>query len=127
MQRQFSNSVRVISANKTEVARAVEAYAARIRQTNPEITNIIWFGSWINGIPTPGSDVDLCIVVSDSTKPRHERGVDYLPLGFPVGIDIHVYTIAEFEALPETMPEWYRAMVSGREIWEMRKPGTQER
>ncbi|MBL7163205.1 MAG: nucleotidyltransferase domain-containing protein [Anaerolineales bacterium] len=116
MQKHFSNSVRVISANKEEIAQAVKSHVTFLCQNYPEIVKIIWFGSWVNGIPTPGSDVDLCIVVTDSTKPRHERGIDYLPVGFPVGLDIHVYTVSEFESLPQTMPTWYKAIISGQNI-----------
>ncbi len=64
----------------------------------------------------PGSDVDLGMVVSSTLKPFHERHVDYLPVGFPVGLDIQVYTVDEFELLPDRAPGLYQAIILGREI-----------
>ncbi len=95
---------------------AVDAYVADLLAAHPEIERVIWFGSWVNGIPMPGSDVDLCLIVSHSDLPPRGRPPVYLPVGFPVGVDLFVYTQAEFEHLCDTSPEWYRAIVSGRQI-----------
>jgi predicted nucleotidyltransferase len=104
------------SADRATITRAVEAYAARLRREHPEIRRVIWFGSWVNGIPTPGSDVDLCIVVEHAEKPPHERPIDYLPVGFPVGVDLFVYTAEEFARLAQLSPGWYAAIQRGKEI-----------
>jgi predicted nucleotidyltransferase len=109
-------SVVVKSINRPGIVEAVEAHATFLRQQNPEIERIIWFGSWINGLPVPGSDVDLCLVLSASDKPRHERITDYLPVGFPVGLDLWVYTQTEFEQLRRESPAWYQAIIAGREL-----------
>jgi predicted nucleotidyltransferase len=86
--------------------------------THSEVEKVIWFGSWINGLPSPGSDVDLCLIVSKSSKNRRERVQDYLPVGFPVGVDLFVYTADEFQGLRDRLPGWYRAIMSGIEIGE---------
>jgi predicted nucleotidyltransferase len=96
--------------------RAVEAYIARLREDRPEVEQVIWFGSWVDGLPTPGSDVDLCLVLSSSNKPMRERIADYLPVGFPVGIDLFPYTRDEMERLRRESPSWYAAIMSGREV-----------
>jgi predicted nucleotidyltransferase len=98
------------------MARAVAEYVAGLRADHPEIERVIWFGSWVTGIPLPGSDVDLCLILSASDKSPRERAPAYLPVGFPVGIDLFAYTRAEFERLKGTSPGWYRAITSGREI-----------
>lgn len=98
------------------MARAVAEYIARLRAEHPEIVRAIWFGSWVTGIPTPGSDVDLCLIVTDSTVSPHERAVAYLPVGFPVGVDLFVYTVDGFAQLKSRSPSWYAAITSGREI-----------
>ena len=77
---------------------------------------IIWFGSRVNGIPAPGSDVDLCLVLADSDKPFRERIGDYLPLGFPVGLDLFPYTVAELERLRQEHASWHRALTSGVDL-----------
>lgn len=91
-------------------------YVGDLRCQHPEIVRVIWFGSWVTGLPMPGSDVDLCLILKSSEKPLQDRVPDYLPLGFPVGIDLFAYTQAEFEDLNESSPGWYKAISSGVEI-----------
>lgn len=110
------NSVVIKSADRDLISRAVTSYVARLREEHREVEKVIWFGSWINGIPTPGSDVDLCLILSSSEKPMRERIPDYLPVGFPVGIELFPYTRKEFEELGKKSPSWYRAIMSGKEL-----------
>ena len=112
------SSVVVKSANKKRIKQAVESYVAWLRATHPEVEKVIWFGSWINGLPTPGSDVDLCLILSRSSKSMRDRIPEYLPLGFPVGVDLFPYTKGEFQALSKRSPTWYRTIMSGIEISE---------
>ena len=110
------SSVVVRSADREAITRAVTDYVTRLRADHPEIERVIWFGSWVTGIPLPGSDVDLCLILSASDKAPRNRAPRYLPVGFPVGIDLFAYTRTEFERLRETAPGWYQAITSGREI-----------
>jgi predicted nucleotidyltransferase len=110
------DSVVIRSTNREEIAQAVISYVAQLRQQHPEIERVIWFGSWVTGLPTPGSDVDLCLILSSSDKAPRDRSPDFLPIGFPVGIDLFAYTRAEFDRLPQDSPSWYAAIVSGREL-----------
>jgi predicted nucleotidyltransferase len=98
------------------VEEAVSSYVAQLRRDYPEIERVIWFGSWITGLPTPGSDVDICLVLSASDKAPRERISDYLPFGFPVGFDLLVYTVSELERLRQFSPGLYEAITSGVEI-----------
>lgn len=109
------SSVAIKSIDRERIEKAVAAFAAQLRARHPEVERVIWFGSWVNGLPTPGSDVDLCLILSSSDKPPRERIPDYLPLGFPVGLDLFSYTKEEFERLRETSPGWYNAITSGKE------------
>lgn len=92
------------------------SYVARLKAEHSEVERVIWFGSWVKGIPTPGSDVDLCLVLSSSDRPMRDRIPEYLPYGFPVGVDMFPYTSAEFERLRQSSPSWYDAIVAGREM-----------
>jgi len=116
VQRKSASSVVIKFADREAITRAVEAYAKRIRAEHPQVQRVIWFGSWVNGLPTPGSDVDLCVLLSAADQPLRERTPDYLPLGFPVGMDLFPYTQAEFERLRQESPTWYAAIMSGREM-----------
>ena len=77
---------------------------------------IVWFGSRVSGVPAPGSDVDLCLVLAHADKSFRERIGDYLPLGFPVGLDLFPYTLAELERLRREHPSWHRALTSGVDL-----------
>ena len=110
------NTVRIRSIDREQVYQAVTAYAQALRQGHAEIERIIWFGSWVTGMPSPGSDVDLCLIVTASDQPRRDRISEYLPLGFPVGVDLCVYTRDEFEQLSTRSKSWYQAINSGIEI-----------
>jgi uncharacterized protein len=94
----------------------VLSYADELRKKHQKIRRIIWFGSWVRGLPSPGSDVDLCLILSSSEKTRRDRICDYLPLGFPVGIDLFVYTEDEFDRLKQNSPGWYKEITSGIDI-----------
>jgi len=104
------------SVDRAQVERAVANYVAALREKHPEIERAIWFGSWVTGQPRPGSDVDLCLIVGASDKPAHERAAALLPVGFPVGIDLFVYTRAEWARLREEHPSWYAAITAGRDV-----------
>ncbi len=114
--RRFLNSVIIKSVDGDRIGQPVASFAAQIRKQHPEIERVIWFGSWVTGLPAPGSDVDLCLILSSSDKPPRDRISDYLPLGFPVGIDLFAYTEDEFERLRISSPGWYKAIISGLEI-----------
>ena len=77
---------------------------------------IVWFGSRVSGMPSPGSDVDVCLVLACSDKPFRERAGDYLPLGFPVGLDLFPYTRAELDRLRREQPAWHRTLTAGVEL-----------
>ncbi|MHC4181352.1 MAG: nucleotidyltransferase domain-containing protein [Planctomycetota bacterium] len=83
---------------------------------HPELERVIWFGSWVCGTPVPGSDVDLCLILSKSEKPFRDRVPDYLPVGFPTGVDLLPYTEAEFRRLRRDSPELYAAIARGVEL-----------
>lgn len=110
------SSVVIKSANKKWIDQAVRAYVSQLWASHPEIEKVIWFGSWINGLPTPGSDVDLCLILSGSNKSLRERIPDYLPVGFPVGVDLFPYTQEEFRTLSKRSPIWYKTISLGKVI-----------
>ena len=75
-----------------------------------------WFGSWVRGDASVGSDVDMRIIVDRSDLPPRDRVMTFLPLVFPVGIDLFVYTIEEYELLRINHPAMHEAMESGVEV-----------
>ena len=114
--RRSSPSLVVKSNNQATVEAAVRRWAGHIATQRPEVRRIIWFGSRVNGAPTPSSDVDVCVVISESRRPVRDRIGDYLPFGFPVGIDLFPYTESELERLETEHPSWYAAIASGIDL-----------
>lgn len=103
-------------AEPERVGAAVEAFAEEVRQRHPAVTSIYWYGSWVSGGATPSSDVDLCVVVeSDARRPR-DRVPDFLPAGFPVGVDLVVLTEDELAGLADRSPSWHAAITGGRRL-----------
>ena len=111
-----STSVVIQFANPDRIEREVAKYAQALREEHPEVQRIIWFGSWVNGVPAPGSDVDLCLILSHSDLPFRARIPRYLPSGFPVGLDLLAYTEAELAALAENNSGWHSCIMTGKEM-----------
>jgi hypothetical protein len=55
-------------------------------------------------------------VVDRCSVPPRERVSDYLPLTFPVGIDLFVYTEDELVRLRTEHPSFARAIEAGVEV-----------
>jgi predicted nucleotidyltransferase len=110
------NSVTFKSVDHEAIKRAVNSFAHQLRQDHPEVERVIWFGSWVTGLPVPGSDVDICLIISSSENSPRDRISKYLPLGFPVGVDLFAYTRSEFEQLRNNTPGLYEAISSGVEV-----------
>ena len=86
-----------LDAKITEIVARLRAALSPIR--------IYLYGSYAYGTPGPASDIDLLVVVEESTLDPYERGAAaygaLLGIGCPK--DVQVYTRAEFEqraALP---------------------------
>lgn len=116
MQSRSSNGVTVIHDEPERIEQVLRNHVRDLRFRHPEIERAIWFGSRVRGIPTRASDVDLCLIVSHSDQPFLERISQFHPGYFPTGIDIFVYTAAEFAQLRETSPQWVREILSGRDL-----------
>lgn len=111
-----SASAQIRFADPEAIRSAVRQYAAWLRASRPEVKSLRWFGSWVNGTASVGSDVDLCVVVSHSDVPRRDRVVDYLPHVFPVGIDLFVLTEQELSSLRAEHPSMAAAIDAGVEV-----------
>ena len=104
------------SDSPREIAERVRAHARELR-ARPEVQRVIWFGSRVSGRPQPGSDVDLCVVVSASPAKRHRDRIPfYLPGAFPVGVDLFVLTEGEWEPLAASSPGLKAALDRGVEV-----------
>jgi predicted nucleotidyltransferase len=111
-----SSSAEVFSVDLPALEQALQLYVAEVSQ-RPEVLQVVLFGSFATGRYAPGSDVDLLVVLSQSTKRFRDRIPDYLPALFPVDVDVFPYTAEEVRRL--SLPQ--EALRTGKVLW--RRPG----
>lgn len=118
MRKRSSPSVKITYFPKSEVWAALKGYAQELPQQRPEVRRILVFGSVARGDAVPGSDVDLLVVVSDSTKPFLQRMSDYHPTHFPVGAEVFAYTEAEIHSMLADGNWFIRRALEGQVLYE---------
>jgi len=92
-----------------------------VRGVHP--TKIILFGSHAYGTPTPDSDIDLLVVVSESSQPRYRRAQEAYTYLWGVTAPVELFVVTEHElARMEGDPAslGYRAVREGKVIYERR-------
>ena len=79
---------------------------------------MILFGSFARGESVPGSDVDLLIILRDSTLSLLERIPRYMPTHFPVAVDVFPYTEDELQEMINQGNFFVRkALEEGKELF----------
>ena len=68
-------------------------------QKHPELEQVILFGSYARGDYFPGSDVDVLLILEKSDQPFLKRIPKFLPIQFPVDIDVLPYTRDEVQRM----------------------------
>ena len=70
------------------------------KRSHPEVVRIGVFGSYARGDYSPGSDVDLLVIVRKSAEPRwYMRAIGFDTLILTVPADVFVYTEAECDRM----------------------------
>jgi len=90
--------------NRAEVHEAVRKWAEGLSKSRPELVRAGYFGSYARGEWSVGSDVDVVLVVTESTEPFYRRAASYDTMKLPVQADLLVYTSAEWESLRARRP-----------------------
>jgi predicted nucleotidyltransferase len=81
------------------VVQAMKRWTAKVVRERPEVVRIGFFGSYARGDWGVGSDLDLLIIVADSSKPFELRPSEFDTLELPVPTDLLVYTQKEWQAM----------------------------
>lgn len=90
--------------SREEVEGALQAWM--VRHPIPGLLALGYFGSYARGDYGVGSDLDLLLVVESSSLPSWQRALT-LPLEeLPVPAEALVYTLTEWQALPERSPRF---------------------
>jgi predicted nucleotidyltransferase len=78
------------------VQQSVVAWANEVGRSRPEISQIGYFGSYARGDWGVASDLDIVVILSRSEQKFGQRALDLDTTGFPVPVDIMVYTRDEW-------------------------------
>lgn len=108
MRGESSHSAKVVFADKPKVLRQLKDYAIRLRQARPEVQMVGLFGSYATDTFGPASDVDLLIILRQSSKRFLERIPDYLPENLAICCDVFPYTEEEIEKMQSEGNPWIR-------------------
>ncbi len=82
------------------VVAAARAWGAALRASRSDVVRVGYFGSYARGDWGVGSDLDLVIVLSECGEPPLRRGLAFDTIsGFPVPVDLLVYTLDEWRRL----------------------------
>jgi predicted nucleotidyltransferase len=101
--------------DKPTVDQAAREWAHLLAAEHPEIIGIAYFGSYARGDWGVGSDLDVVIIIRNSTRPLEERGCDYDTQKLPVPTDLVVYTLEEWSNLDQEQP-FYRRLLK-EAVW----------
>ncbi len=101
--------------DKTTVDAAVRRWSEQVVAHEPGVRRIGYFGSYARGDWGVGSDLDLVIVVTDSSLPFEERSRGWDTSDLPVPTDVLIYTTTEWNLLPKQ--EHFFETVSREAIW----------
>ncbi len=96
-----SNSVNVVFADKSQIFRQVREYADRVKRQRREVQKIGLFGSYANETYGPASDVDLLIILRESSRPFLGRIPEFMPENLDVCCDVLPYTEAEIKGMKQ--------------------------
>jgi hypothetical protein len=91
---------RVLRWPKADVViAAARKWASALAASRRDILRIGYFGSYARGDWGVGSDLDILIVLNETSMPFHQRALLFESPGLPVPAEMLVYTAAEWEKL----------------------------
>lgn len=106
MRRDSSNFVKVFFADKDKVLRQLKDYSESTKRTHPEVERMGYFGSYANDTYGPASDVDLLIILRNSSRHFLDRIPDFIPDNLSIGCDVFPYTSEEIKRMKHDGNPW---------------------
>ncbi|MFZ0131049.1 MAG: nucleotidyltransferase domain-containing protein [Desulfobacterales bacterium] len=98
------------------VDRAVRSWTVEQIEVKPEMIRLGYYGSYARGDWGVGSDLDLIAVVSETVEPFERRLLEWDLNGFPVPVEIIVYSLSEWEDLERKDTRFF-SMLKREVIW----------
>jgi predicted nucleotidyltransferase len=88
--------------DKSSVVSALSTWADGVAATRPDLVRVGYFGSYARGDHGVGSDLDVIIVVRESSTPFVRRAAEWDLTRLPVPVDVLVYTENEWRSLAKS-------------------------
>jgi len=109
-----------------DAATVIEAFERWARETmrRPEVLNIGYFGSYAHGSHGVGSDLDVVIIIEQTSTPFIRRSAEWDLTGLPVPTDVLIYTQSEWEKLDRNIR--FHRMLLDEAIWVCERRGCEE-
>ncbi len=98
------NSVVLKWPDRNAVLAAARRWASRLCRDDRAVETVMCVGSYARGDWGVGSDVDLIVLIGESTESSLQRRLRYEPTDLPVPSDVWVYTRAEWGQLAARAP-----------------------
>ncbi|MBI4513122.1 MAG: nucleotidyltransferase domain-containing protein [Gemmatimonadetes bacterium] len=102
MQKESYGSVTVFWLDRDEALRRLRDAARGLVQGRGDVVAVYLFGSLAEGRAVPGSDADVLILLSDSSRRWLDRPLEFQPYfrRCGVGVELFCYTGEEAEEVP---------------------------
>jgi predicted nucleotidyltransferase len=99
IQRKSYGSVKVFWLDKELLKKRIQEAAKRLMSENSNVEKVVLFGSLVEDKATAFSDVDILILVKNSTRRYIDRPMDFVGHFQDIGleVDLFVYTREEVE------------------------------
>ncbi len=108
MHEKSSDFVKVVFADKNKVLHQLADYTVEVKRNRPEVEKVGLFGSYATEAFGPASDVDLLIILRESSKRFLDRIPDFLPDNLSICCDVFPYTKEEIERMTQEGTPWIR-------------------
>ena len=96
--------------DREQVLSAARNWALSLRRQDQAVESILCVGSYARNDWGVGSDLDVIVLIANTSMSPLERRERYEPRGLPVPADLWVYTRDEWEALSSRAPQLWRRL-----------------
>lgn len=79
MPKTSSGSLKIFSQDINVIKKSLKKTLKIWKAEYPEISSVFIFGSFVKGDFTPGSDIDVLLILSDSKRSFRDRLSEYYP------------------------------------------------
>jgi predicted nucleotidyltransferase len=95
---------------------ALKRWVKKAVRLHPETVRLGYLGSYARGDWGVGSDLDLIVIVEDSSTPFMNRVLDWDVNSLPVPAEIMVYTEKEWQQMKDNRRR-YVLMIEEQAVW----------